>query len=456
MKDAAARELTAFNITPKPFRHRAFRRRPRFLAANFGRRERPHEAWLATHVWHAKRFSAIRLFGLVLPLRPFDRATRAAAKSLLRQCVVIDASAHSALQLRGLSDKLRALAAQVSREMVRGAFLRGGRSGTALVHGTDGVLIAPVSFLWRSDGSSLLIWVHQSAIEELQQFLKQKISDEDVVITRRALARFDLMGPESFSVLRRVLRPLDGESRLARFLGPVEASFVPERIAFVSRVCDPRLTMTALVSPATKGVNAQTLMDFANAGETGKRGSCMWDDEQEPGPPRQNDLDTRRSRTPPANRGCEVLLMHMPQHEDATGFGNGPSCAGAGFSLVVPWSWAVPFWHALFQARARAIGLDDLLRLRHQELGQPVFPFDFPESAAGQQFCVENAKRLLDHQLLRPAAKRVNHLSIEPAFYPFLFPTIAPIHRGSIATSPSDKDVMIAVRISMIGRGKVS
>ncbi len=43
VRDAASRELALFNVTPKPFRHRAYRRRPRYLAANFAKRQRPQE-----------------------------------------------------------------------------------------------------------------------------------------------------------------------------------------------------------------------------------------------------------------------------------------------------------------------------------------------------------------------------------------------------------------------------
>jgi hypothetical protein len=121
----------------------------------------------------------------------------------------------------------------------------------------------------------------------------------------------------------------------------------------------------------------------------------------------------------------------------------------------VPSSWATVFWHALHHARARAIGLDDLLRLRHQEMSEPVFPFDFPDTAAGKSFCIENAERLLEHELLRPSAKRLNYLRFDHSSHPFLFPFRAPVYRGPLAAAPRDTDVLVPVRIVLVGRGKV-
>jgi ribonuclease P/MRP protein subunit POP1 len=462
MKEQGVRELAAFNITPKPFRHRAFRRRPRYLAANFAKRQRPQEEWLPTHVWHAKRFSTIRLFGLVLPLRPCDRATRAAAKTVLRQCAVYDSTAHRALQLKGERSVLLRLLGRVGSSFATGSVTKGGKSGTAFVRNEQGELVAPVSFLWRSDGSSVLVWVHQSAVEEFRQLLLRQIAASPdlsaVTVVARGFARFDLLGPESFAVLRRVLRPLDSSSRLGTFLAPATRAFVPSRIAFVSRVSDPRFVMAAAALPPTKSSEASdaaTLMEFANNGESGGGASCIWDDEQESPPPRQSDIDTRRARVVAQNRGCEVIVLEVPRHEDAGLASPTRPAVGAGYVLVVPTSWALPFWHALHLARARAIGLDDMLRVRHQEMAEPVFPFDFPDTLAGKTFCQENAKRLLDHHLQRPSAKRINHLKIDANLYPFLFPsTMAPIFRGPIASAPTDKDVMIPVKV-LLERGKV-
>jgi ribonuclease P/MRP protein subunit POP1 len=346
VRDAASRELALFNVTPKPFRHRAYRRRPRYLAANFAKRQRPQEQvwflvllfsfeivkkWLPTHVWHAKRFSSVRLFGLVLPLRPFDRASRAAAKTMLRQCAVYDSSAHRALVLGGVRSRasreslLRVLSS-VGEGWSAGSVARGGKSGATLVYDLDKNLVAPVSFVWRSDSSSVMIWVHKSALEQLRQLLQSVVERElgsstNVVVVERDFARFDLLGPESFAVLRRVLRPLDGSSRLARFLAPSSGhSFIPERICFESVVNDPRFVMAAPELPVSlwSCLPPATLLDWSN-NSTEQPHSCIWGDEQQAGPPRQNDIDTRRAKVPLSNEGCNVLLMQMPRHEDTAG-----------------------------------------------------------------------------------------------------------------------------------------
>jgi hypothetical protein len=61
----AAKEFLAINITRKPKQHRRFRRRPRYIQDNYGRRTAGGNRWLETHIWHAKRFVFCFLFVFV-------------------------------------------------------------------------------------------------------------------------------------------------------------------------------------------------------------------------------------------------------------------------------------------------------------------------------------------------------------------------------------------------------
>ena len=179
LRATGERELAALPTAPKKPRHRAFRRRPRYLQEDTARRQREGAQWLATHQWHAKRFVMIRLFGFVLPKTPTDRGTRAAVRSALRQCAVHDASLERALLLSCPSEEgLAAALARLGRGWRSGPLRRGGRSGRLLLHAPDRPreTVAPVSFLWRPPAperpaAQLLLWVHAAAAAEVRELL---------------------------------------------------------------------------------------------------------------------------------------------------------------------------------------------------------------------------------------------------------------------------------------------
>lgn len=92
--------------------------------------------------------------------------------------------------------------------------------------------------------------------------------------------------------------------------------------------------------------------------------------------------------------------------------------------------------------------------LARQELGRPVFPADFPDTAAGQSFLKMRAARLVDKWVAHPIAKRTPYFMGDGS--PF-FPA-APL---AIAASPclhwsqGVASRLVVVSIQMVGRGSV-
>ena len=67
---------------------RRHRRRPKNLLTEYARRKR-RNIWLETHIWHAKRFHMVELWGYKIPHYPNDRGVRAAYRDATARCAVM-------------------------------------------------------------------------------------------------------------------------------------------------------------------------------------------------------------------------------------------------------------------------------------------------------------------------------------------------------------------------------
>ena len=66
---------------------RRHRRRPSNLLSEYQRRQR-NNAWLETHIWHAKRFKMTTAWGYRLPLHPSDKSLRACYRATTYHCLL--------------------------------------------------------------------------------------------------------------------------------------------------------------------------------------------------------------------------------------------------------------------------------------------------------------------------------------------------------------------------------
>jgi hypothetical protein len=125
----------------------------------------------------------IRLWGWVIPKTPTDRSTRAAVKSMQRQCVVMDNSVERALLLTAeksgffffffffvfflfffffLVGCLEAGVVLLGDGLCRQPVKYGAKSGQILCV-YENEVIAPVRFLWRNGtNSQILLWIHSA------------------------------------------------------------------------------------------------------------------------------------------------------------------------------------------------------------------------------------------------------------------------------------------------------
>ncbi|XP_057817524.2 ribonucleases P/MRP protein subunit POP1 isoform X2 [Cryptomeria japonica] len=214
---------------------------------------------LATHVWHAKRFTMTKKWGYYLPLGLFGRGrgSRAVLKWSKSTALLHDASYYSAVQLEGPEDSLLNVLRKVLEpspplvetmsEMLI-AELCGLCYGTAMLHKVGESpygSITPVTYLWcpyspdafkatvdrdMKDRSTyndkekkqnnqtryLWIWIHAAAFHDAFNSLQsacQIQSEEDGTILmclsrQHDLGRLDVIGSRALKLLQKILHPI--------------------------------------------------------------------------------------------------------------------------------------------------------------------------------------------------------------------------------------------------------
>ncbi|CAL8286971.1 unnamed protein product [Merluccius merluccius] len=158
---------------------RKARRRHGNLLLEFNRRQRKN-AWLETHIWHAKRFHMQKKWGYCLGDRPTTKCYRACYRAMSNHCLLQDLSYYSCIELQGEEDELLACLSQLTSKETGPTFaaalaLSGRRQGSATVYRAGRYPshpLGPVTFLWRprTPGSShrqLWIWAHPTLKQDL-------------------------------------------------------------------------------------------------------------------------------------------------------------------------------------------------------------------------------------------------------------------------------------------------
>uniref|UniRef100_A0A914XN08 Pop1 N-terminal domain-containing protein n=1 Tax=Plectus sambesii TaxID=2011161 RepID=A0A914XN08_9BILA len=159
---------------------RFHRRRASNLLNAYIRRQR-RNAWLETHIWHAKRFLMRDIWGYRLAESSYQRGFRPAYRDSVRHCLVRDISYMRCLQLsgdeRGLVDRLGHLCAKQLGPTIAFRAAQDGHVELSLIlyrkdrYPMD--CIGPVRLMWMprhdsEDGDrTLWIWVHPSSAGQL-------------------------------------------------------------------------------------------------------------------------------------------------------------------------------------------------------------------------------------------------------------------------------------------------
>lgn len=211
---------------------------------------------LRTHVWHAKRFTMVKLWDFYLPLglQGRGRGSRGLLKWLEHGVLVHDASYNAAVQLEGTEDSLMSVLKSVMvpspsalSEGICHSVISGVTYGSAMLYHFGASVsqpIAPVSYMWRpvqppnensdatdhsADGCNkqqnmkcsssfrqMWVWIHVSALSEGMEALKcacQKEMDERRCLVKcfsreGQLAKLEVLGSKAFQHLQKILHPV--------------------------------------------------------------------------------------------------------------------------------------------------------------------------------------------------------------------------------------------------------
>ena len=403
-KRARAREA---GEEPPPEPRVTRRRRARFQGEPTG----PPGARLETHLWAAKRLRMGTVGGLAVAegWAGRGRGGRHLRHVLNTGCCLLDGSFCAATELTGPQFEVLAALAHLSGVPREGLEALSGEvplmlrwSGGRREH--QAICPAAVS-LGRpgaapGGGFAAWIWVHRAAEDEAREAIGLACEGTAVSVTPRkeSLRRLELRGRAAGARLAAALGRAAPGGRLDT-AGCLERAGEAGEMVFLEAP-DPRLS-----DPGEARLLQRT------EGPVGG----LWAHEFSPSPPSsQAALDSARkdlrgallleeSRLPAfqkslGDRGtspCPLALVRK----------DGASAATAGWSLILPYGWVMPFWHRLVLAGAVPCGQREWRWAASvDEAGS--FPHDFPDTAAfwrAEGARVAEAEREL---LRKPKGKR--------------------------------------------------
>ena len=254
MRAAAARDMDA--KPPKRPPVRKMRRMPREIRKSYAARSAKHR-WLETHLWHAKRFRMVDLWGHRIGLHPSDKGTRASLRqaahcatihdcSYIRPVLVSGAPAAVAAALRAVLDpdcvSQLAAAQPGSREVSGFLYRRGGYPAAMLCPVRVFVLPLAAAAAASDAVCRVCVWIHAAAYAESLAELRAAAAPT-VSVSEQQYARFSVAGARAHAPVRRALAVTDTQTLWSQLAGLRScASLAPGSV--LSLLACPRRTPT--------------------------------------------------------------------------------------------------------------------------------------------------------------------------------------------------------------------
>jgi len=303
------------------------------------------KGWLETHLWHAKRFHMIELWGKRIGLAPTDKGQRAALRQAMHVTAIHDASYIRPLIVRGttaeLLDSIRHICDAESATRVAQA-MDGSREVEVMLYRSDRCPfdpLAPGRVIWlphvTDANAALCIWVHIAAISDITHELNS-LTGFNIQAKQLALNRFQITGPRSHDLLYRVLDVESGAGKQtwAKLDAlTTTASLRPGvAIALVAKLRKPAPLANTLINRELDETAHATVIDVAVSWPTDIAESDVWL------------VETARQME-------SVPLLLVARGPDLVrGF-------GSGWDVVVPPGAGMRVWTTLAHAGGRAVGM---------------------------------------------------------------------------------------------------
>lgn len=324
----------------------------------------------------------VDIWGYRLALRPNEKCARSSFKASQTGSTIHDASYHQVYEVSGEQSRLQAFLSKLGWTTGTGSELH-------LIDLSEMRIICPIKLLVRPDSPQCWIIVHPSATEAAQNDLFARAQSCGLNFTDLSaqLNIFEFCGSGTGKILEKVLAPFkgfSGEDKLADLL-----------------VHDPRLTLSKTADVTSESMD----VDISNA--------SLWNSDS-----RQRISSNQASDDQINSLRASKLIPGEALESDP----HIPAliCQMSTSTLVfLPQNWARPLWKAFIFAGARVAGLEQM-RHNAQELGRPVFPYDYPGTAAYEAYADGLAADLLVQYNKKPSSKRINYeaLGIQSPFKP--------------------------------------
>ena len=439
------------------------------------RKRQIHKSWLPTHIYHAKRAKMTEpkkpLWRMVIPITPTEKSYRPSHRAgNARGAICWDMSYMATISLEGSETSLEVVlrAVGISQDEAWGKAGKRWREGKRTWSGWlsrdekgQCQYIASAIVIWchsamhnahrvaeenaekpvkpkRPPPRRLFIRVHPAAFLELRNELlrlsKMQRPVVHVVDLRFEIGSIEVTGPGSTEVLLGTLHPFglstgtENDGHIKTFnalLGVTNAASLPSNALLTLSVMDPRLRYPPRKVNLPKPNDDQAAFSLLEMLAT-------WPADESPPSlslfdqgcrvkatclPSQKSINRRKGLAPPGeypslnpvDQPIPVLLF-VSRTTSSSGQGT--------WTLLAPWKCILPIWYCLMHyplssgGNPRFGGLQELQQM-HFEHGKPWFPADYPGTAAGWAWEMDERQRRKEEWDRRPKGKRIEFESLD-------------------------------------------
>ncbi|KAI1730773.1 ribonucleases p/MRP protein subunit POP1 domain-containing protein [Ditylenchus destructor] len=450
---------------------RKWRRRPSRMLKKINRQNRRH-SWLATHIWHAKRFRIADLWGYRLPLRSYQKGFRPTYRDSIRSTVVIDQSYLQCIQIvceNGPQEIISSLSplcsGTTSLTFANKSSMDGILEASTLIYTPNQYphgFLCPARFSWSTsrNPNKLQLWIHPSAystvLDHVLKLTHAKENDDThkdesskkakyvmntpkqfrsstytISELRHQMTRIQLIGPRVIALLKCILQLVSDEElcseNLKNDFGPshtywknISRDIQPGNLqngTIISLLIeDPRIFRVSRKQEAKKPVS-----HFSEETPP-KPCSLFWDSDF-----RNKQLLKRLSAATITKRMSDSLsdLKSTPYKVPILLIirkisPNSSSAAANRVDLLAPVESSLDLWLSIQFANGRAAGLQDRIHLDF-ESGLMSFPQDCADSESGQIYTEMQLKELQDKHERKPKNRRIKYENKLHVSHPFSF-----------------------------------
>ncbi|KAI0978778.1 hypothetical protein GJ496_000088 [Pomphorhynchus laevis] len=329
--------------------------------------------WIASHLWHAKRFHMATKWGWRVPMFRNDKGVRVVYRAVHFISACQDQSYYRCFEFKGNMNTLTEL--KFSFEP-KGLSIQDQYEQELLLY-YDQQLLGPCFIGYNKNLELIWIWAHVCIYDQIKFICELNEIKE--------LIRFRVYGPLATSLIDIQLE------------GPL--SIVPKDNQILNfKMNDPRLARYSLTDVMENHLKLQASIEVNHVDHS------LWSLSV-----REQVISSFANIDDQKVKQGNVLAASFPVQLIFRGrLGNESDGFGSHWDMIIPLPYAKYVWHSLVYGGARPIGMREMKQI-YLEVGKCVFPDEFPDTLAGQTDNELEALSSYDQYSRRPISKRINY-----------------------------------------------